>query len=395
MSEALKIKNFGPIKDMALDIKEVMVVIGTQASGKSTIAKLLAMFRSVSFVIESKNREPDYSSFLQHYAIENYFREDTYLQYSKDGNYQITCTGKGKWSVNLDESFQTQLEVLDKNFTEILKRAWAREGERTSSFDSEDFFNRIFVRSKIDFLETVFLRKQVYIPAERMLFSIIDENAFSLGNAPIPQCFRDFGSAFEAARKKHNHYSVDFLKIKFVLESGKNQIYFDDNRRLLLSETSSGFQSIIPMMMVIDYYMDARTLPTFTVEEPELNLFPTIQKQVISKLVQTTNKEGGASLVITTHSPYVLSILNNFLYAFQVGNAGKHDRGLTTEVIPENTWLNPKRFAAYYLSDGSARSLINPETRLISENELDDVSEELADEFDSLVEISLKKNMHK
>ena len=41
------IKNFGPVKDAEIEIKKVMVLIGEQASGKSTIAKLIYFFKTL------------------------------------------------------------------------------------------------------------------------------------------------------------------------------------------------------------------------------------------------------------------------------------------------------------------------------------------------------------
>ena len=39
--QKIVIKNFGPIEDAEIDIKKILVLIGEQASGKSTIAKLI------------------------------------------------------------------------------------------------------------------------------------------------------------------------------------------------------------------------------------------------------------------------------------------------------------------------------------------------------------------
>ena len=41
------IKNFGPVEDAEIEIKKVLVLIGEQASGKSTIAKLIYFFKGV------------------------------------------------------------------------------------------------------------------------------------------------------------------------------------------------------------------------------------------------------------------------------------------------------------------------------------------------------------
>jgi predicted ATPase len=57
MTDKITIKNFGPIKHVELDLKEVMVFIGPQASGKSTIAKLIHFFNHVTSDALSKDSE--------------------------------------------------------------------------------------------------------------------------------------------------------------------------------------------------------------------------------------------------------------------------------------------------------------------------------------------------
>ena len=53
LKEKLIIQNFGPIKHIELDLGIVNVLIGEQATGKSTVAKLLAVCRYFSFIIDS------------------------------------------------------------------------------------------------------------------------------------------------------------------------------------------------------------------------------------------------------------------------------------------------------------------------------------------------------
>jgi predicted ATPase len=46
MKESIIIKNFGPIKDVEIsDIRPMTILIGESGSGKSTILKVLALFR--------------------------------------------------------------------------------------------------------------------------------------------------------------------------------------------------------------------------------------------------------------------------------------------------------------------------------------------------------------
>ena len=46
MEEVLEIENFGPISKAKINLKKYIVLIGPQSSGKSTIAKLIALFNN-------------------------------------------------------------------------------------------------------------------------------------------------------------------------------------------------------------------------------------------------------------------------------------------------------------------------------------------------------------
>ena len=52
MKEKLIIKNFGPIKSVDLDLGKITVLIGDQATGKSTVAKVLSICRYFSYIVD-------------------------------------------------------------------------------------------------------------------------------------------------------------------------------------------------------------------------------------------------------------------------------------------------------------------------------------------------------
>jgi hypothetical protein len=87
-----------------------------------------------------------------------------------------------------------------------------------------------------------------------------------------------------------------------------------------------------------------------------------------------------------THSPYVLSTLNILLYAHKVSSLNDDAKSKVSQFISEKTWIDPNDFSAYYLENGIARDM-KSERGLISENEIDDISEEIAGEFDELLEL--------
>ena len=89
----------------------------------------------------------------------------------------------------------------------------------------------------------------------------------------------------------------------------KSWIHIDnDDVDIDFKQASSGMQSIIPMWTVFcdSLYGFGRYI---IIEEPELNLFPTLQVMLISKMVERL-KTAIANLVVTTHSPYLVKQLN-------------------------------------------------------------------------------------
>ncbi len=103
----LIINNFGPIKKVELDIKDYLIFIGPQASGKSTISKSVYFFRSlrddwIRFVLEciEKNKfvKPigRYAKFIRKKFIDfwgpSFHLEDIKLEYIYTDSNKITIT---------------------------------------------------------------------------------------------------------------------------------------------------------------------------------------------------------------------------------------------------------------------------------------------------------------
>ena len=58
-----------------------------------------------------------------------------------------------------------------------------------------------------------------------------------------------------------------------------------------------------------------------------------------------------------------------------------------TSVVPENEIIDPSVVAAYHLEDGTAESIIDPETQLILAERIDQASETIAEQFDKLLDL--------
>jgi hypothetical protein len=123
------------------------------------------------------------------------------------------------------------------------------------------------------------------------------------------------------------------------------------------------------------------------IEEPEAHLFPTTQKLVVEFLARAFRaRKSEMCLMITTHSPYILTSINNLL------QAGKLYATLPAEaaerlqaIIPRAHCLPPGDVGFYLLQDGKASSIMDPETGLIDASAIDQVSNDIATQLDRLL----------
>ncbi|MCT7956701.1 hypothetical protein [Laspinema palackyanum] len=89
-------------------------------------------------------------------------------------------------------------------------------------------------------------------------------------------------------------------------------------------------------------------------------------------------------VLLTTHSPYILSSFNNLLYAYNVGSRQPEQ---VERVVNRHLWLDPNRLDAYILEEGKARSIFDAEMGSIESAEIDKASEIIVNTFNQLFEL--------
>ena len=123
------------------------------------------------------------------------------------------------------------------------------------------------------------------------------------------------------------------------------------------------------------------------VEEPEQNLFPEAQADVLYYLLKCMNSGdvlgGKNSLVITTHSPYIIEALNNSIYAKRLVDSGKS----ISNLLEKNELVSYDDVAAYKLSDGVIESIKEDEIKQIDAGYLDSCSERIRNLYGRLEDI--------
>ena len=127
-------------------------------------------------------------------------------------------------------------------------------------------------------------------------------------------------------------------------------------------------------------------------------MVPDKQVALLRHILKTVNN-GGRTLTITTHSPYLLSALNNSLFAGLIMNrSGEGISKDLSEIIDKDCFLTSDQCSVYSLGElvnGKGvycKSVVDPETGMIDSNALDGVSLLLSDEFSKLEDVLLAHN---
>ncbi len=366
--EKLIVKNFGPIKDAEIELGKVTVFIGEQASGKSVLAKLVAIFKDLDVIINAKKKV------FSDFRVGGFINQDTYIEFINE-HYHINFNDYGK-----EKGFGI-VEPMSLNLSNsvLLFRDLFSSPKNYSPEKRKEIEDKIFR----------FISNPIYFPAERALIPLISESLFTFNNLniPLPKFLLNFGSEYELAKSNQDKNSTLIPIIDVVYESkdGFEFIILDTGKgeTVQFQEASSGFHSIIPLYFVLEEKSkDSNQL--FIIEEPELNLYPTTQKKLIEYLAEKTDNN---SLILTTHSPYILSSLDNLI---QAGNVIKKHPELKEEVekiIPTKYHLNYEDVKVYFVADGTARLIMNEEYQSIDVSELDEVSEGLNADFEKLLDL--------
>jgi predicted ATPase len=452
------INNFGSIKYAEIEVKKILVLIGEQASGKSTIAKLIYFFKTIqedlfsqiyrdkqnqSLDINSDILPPIQQKFYNFFGPTNNlpdfeitfyysFNENKFLKLSNDENKKMkispidTFINEKFTILASDIKFRLRQEYLNINKNRNIQPLIKEEEKIKYAQQLYDLLNDLFQNKQRDLLFIVAGRSAtVAYPSlfEKYFSQSIEINLkqnISIDNyerssktldeillekfiekfvrvKDIFKKFRNFEGLIESYSEnniKEKLYQVKnkidkILKGEYRIDDLGEKILFNKETEeyIYLSNTSSGQQESIRILqdIFINILDDAKVLRI--IEEPEAHLFPVAQKQLIELLTLMVNQNDDNQLIITTHSPYVLTVFNNLLFANRVVEKNPSTESEVAQIIPQDSWLSAKDFSAYSLGNQSVREDSNYCEPIFNQ---DTVSELLGGDFQALYSIHAK-----
>ena len=143
---------------------------------------------------------------------------------------------------------------------------------------------------------------------------------------------------------------------------------------------SSGQQESIWILLSLFLVCLEKVKARIFIEEPEAHLFPIAQKQMV-ELIAFLNTTMETKFVITTHSPYVLSALNNHIYAFDLA---KEKPQRVASIIEKSMWVDFYKVSGWFVSQGKTTKMEDESLRMLKAEMIDSASELVNEEYDKL-----------
>lgn len=414
--KTLSVTNFSCIENAQLEIGNVTLIIGPQASGKSVLCKLCY------FLIDCTN--------LQHSTI---LKEESFEKFSSDvrekfiewfpisawgckkfninfeaGNYSIILSRKtyksNNISLHFSDAFKKHYENLLSHAKKMSQKVSSTDVDCTFRFDWE--LRETIEKSLNQLMGKDYIRNQVFVPAGRSFFTSIGKAiaAFEQGRVLNPLILR-FGHIYTSYKDRQRYFfgekntdtkkSIekrfnDLLGGKVEQDGEKEYVHMEDGRKIPLSALSSGQQELLPLVVFSPWIYGRGLGRLCYIEEPEAHLFPLAQSHLIEGLIIASYASTpSTNLIMTTHSPYVLTKINNLLKA---GSAAKKFNDVKKKkleaIVNKRAWLLAKDVRAYAIKDGNLFSILE-EDGLINADYLDTASGNLSEEFDSILDLEV------
>lgn len=379
----LVIRNIGPIRSIDIELKQYNFFIGSQSSGKSTIAKILStcewIEKEVSVTLNENvvRTAKEFREIVENFhKMNGYFSDDAYVEFETDVIKLVYAKTDFSLSLKKDTIYNRQKICYIPSERNIVTLSEMQNVELKQTnfrsflfdwFSAREFFNTENKANVLDLGVNYFFDKKQEVYKDRIEDSAGGKYQISLSDAssglqsvvPLLLMLLYYTDQYYSDYKNKTSFELDerkwSLNVKLITKIIIDRIA--PNRKRGEEEDKKILEEYIRELhagnkynkVLFDEYKkvaEQLTVPhstNFIVEEPEQNLFPLTQVRLVEMMFQASRKgNGNHRFTVTTHSPYILNYLNIVLNQ-------KDER---------RAHANAENMAVYRLFDGRALPLL-------------------------------------
>lgn len=432
----IQMNNFGVVKEATIDFdSQVNIIIGPQASGKSTISKVIFFasllgewfMNACCDYTDSDEQDSKYKIFEK--LIRKKFRDifgdfkllgefEVCVEFDEQNGLRIYNAGV---YIGIDFQKDTYSDLLDvtykmeKYYEEVERQNLKILEFRKSAFKQRSEALMYFSELCPKYLS---IDDSLYIPAGRSILTsfsrktILDSIAgVDLTTESFLQQINSIKGVFEngivgfveevkatgnlTPEKEHAlNGALDIinkvLRAEYIYSDNGECLRINDKTQIAIRNASSGQQEILWPLILMLVQILGNLFPVIIVEEPEAHLYPEAQLQIM-KLISLVANETDCKVIITTHSPYILSSANLLIQSGNVENV--IEETLEDCVIEKQYRFSKKMVNAQkidIINSFEMKRIIDEDTGLIDAYEIDTVSERINDVSEKLLELEIK-----
>lgn len=417
----LIIKNVGPIKNVDIELNKVNIIMGPQSSGKSTINKIacycswvekkVSLDQSFDFFEKEDNF---INELVRFHKLEGYVQIDTYIEYESDvikfrySENKLEMSWKDRYAYKQPKisyiPSERNIIATIPNWFEVkfednnIRNFMAEWGSARKPFTKNASLNVLDLgisyyydsSSDTDFVRVADQKDLKLTYTSSGLQSIIPLNVLVEYLTRWIYSNNESESLSNIQRKEklveilYNDRYKDLPSGTIIKDNKKipGVTYYRIEEYLMVFPTSKEADEC----RLLVKNMTKTQCTKLYVEEPEQNLFPSTQRDLLYYMVGAIKSNDDHKLFITTHSPYILYALNNCMMGYLVKD--KMPEAEANEVSCRNSWINPELVSVWEIKDGELRTTsesrnntIQGEDGLISDNYFDENMKEVMDDF--------------
>lgn len=416
----LTIRNIGPLSNVLVDFAKYNLFIGPQSSGKSCILKVASYCNWVEKRIELSQTPDDYLNVFEFWKrLVDYHRlngfikkgflikyESSFMTFSISGSpekiqFSFEWNPLNRWQYRRP---QISYIPAERNIVAVIPNWFDISFSYDNNIqgymsDWENARNTFPQYHKLDILNlgiSYYYDKEQF--RERILIDndaeILFLNASSGLQSVVPLCglinyltfhelHRPRRLSVAQERELNNLQDILYLE-RFTQSKGPGIVGRVDDVTKTFPEPRvkifSSHQEEAKFSEIVDKFSLTQHASIY-LEEPEENLFPSTQYELVKWMAQQINTTQENSLCIATHSPYILSSFNNLIQASECKDI------LSVEsTVGKASAISFEDINVYAVDNGTIKDIKDYDLRLISQTDLDAASDTIASDFSKLLE---------